>query len=169
MSFSSLRAAAKAMTKRERVIRLDISKSGDLQCKTIMCEKVGGACPCRLARFVGQAASHLTHLEALDVSDSALDVLPTAVFESLPSLKELSARNNKLVEFPSEVNLLKNLETLDLRGNSLKSLPLMELAYLQPKLKRVDVRNNPVELRQNVEQALVSTKTKELESILVFI
>ena len=63
----------------------------DLTCMNIMCEQVGGPCVCKLAR----ALSRLPRLERLDVSGHKLGVLPDTIGE-LESLTHLDVSGNDL-------------------------------------------------------------------------
>ncbi len=81
---------------------LDLTKSKDLLCKNMMCEKLGNACVCKLARFVQQ--TDFPNLHTLILKNNRLDVLPDAIFECLPKLKLLDVRNNQLIELPENVN-----------------------------------------------------------------
>ncbi len=155
MSYLSLAAAAKAATSQGRyaVRRLDLSSSGDLECRNLMCERLGEACACRLARFVQQTALHA--LEELDVSGAGLRALPTAVFDSLPALQVLRAARNAIEQVPSEVGLLKDLRILDLSKNRVTKLPVEQLEQLN-KLEKIILIENPaaVQIVRSMSTAL---------------
>lgn len=93
---------------------LDLSRSADLVCHNIVCEKVGSPCICRL--------SH--------------------VLESLSSLKWLSLARNDLPSLPDSLCRLKELEFLDVSGNSLSVLP-DSIAGLHS-VRHIDIRDNKV-------------------------
>nr|CAD7262544.1 unnamed protein product [Timema shepardi] len=53
-----------------------------------------------------------------------LENLPDSLFVSLPVLKWLDVRNNKLTQFPKTVAYHDNLQVLLLQGNQIQRLPL---------------------------------------------
>ncbi len=157
MSFASLAAAAKAaaLGGRGAVRALELRGSGDLECRNLMCERLGEACACRLARFVQQTP--LRELETLDVSESGLRALPGAVYECLPALRELRAGGNALQDIAPDVRLLTELRVLDLSRNRISALPLGELLGL-PRLERLVLVGNPAAaaLRRSMPPALAA-------------
>mmetsp|Transcript_7207 Transcript_7207/g.12785 ORF Transcript_7207/g.12785 Transcript_7207/m.12785 type:complete len:150 (+) Transcript_7207:154-603(+) len=134
---NSIAAAAKTAARGEKVLRLLLAESVDLQCRNIMCEKLEEACVCRLARFVTQ--TRLVDLIELDITSNRLDVLPTTVFEELPALEKLVLAKNNLRTVPEEVSKLSNLQILDIRENPIESLPTEAIASL-PKLEQLFVQ-----------------------------
>nr|CCA20920.1 conserved hypothetical protein [Albugo laibachii Nc14] len=97
--------------------KLILKKSQDLVCKNLMCEKIGGACACRLAHIL-TCVPKLTHL---DLSNNSLETIPEAVF-GLQDLKYLNLAENKLSSLPQDVMKLQELEYLDLSGNDLSEV-----------------------------------------------
>ncbi|EGZ22345.1 hypothetical protein PHYSODRAFT_496570 [Phytophthora sojae] len=119
-----------------RVEELELSKSGDLICRQLMCEHVGDACACRLAL----ALERVPRLRRLDLSANQLRALPDAVF-SLQNLATLDLQQNRLTTLPPEVQQLAQLEALDVSHNQLKTLPVQQLETLS-KLKTLRVAGN---------------------------
>ncbi len=107
---------------------LDLSRSMDLVCNNLLCEKVGEACICRLSRVL----ERLSALEWLSLANNRLQSLPESLC-SLPNLRHLDVSQNALVALPERMNSLKHLEYLDVRENTLASLPgsLLELPHLR--------------------------------------
>jgi Leucine-rich repeat (LRR) protein len=97
----SLREIASAGRKKQLIERIVLSKSEDLVCNNMMCEKVTLPCICRLEKVLDGVDSPESVL-SIDISDNALDCLP-------PSLAKFT-----------------RLQHLDLRGNALTNVP----AYL---------------------------------------
>mmetsp|Transcript_12185 Transcript_12185/g.22586 ORF Transcript_12185/g.22586 Transcript_12185/m.22586 type:complete len:172 (-) Transcript_12185:860-1375(-) len=152
----SLSGAAKAITARGRgaVRTLDLTRSEDLECRNLMCEKLGEACVCRLARFVQQHApgGGLDKLEKLDLSGAKLNVVPDAVFECLPSLEELRLAENGLTEVPRLVGNLQKLKVLDISNNKLSCLPA-ELATIET-LETIHLDGNQRTLEASLPEKL---------------
>ena len=114
-----MRSAALAITKGDPVRALCLSESEDLVCNNLICEKVGGPCVCRLARYLEQHADVLSDsIVELDLSRNALPAVPDAVFK------------------------LRNLRVLDLSGNALSEVCSHRVAQLS-KLERLDLGENP--------------------------
>ena len=81
---------AEATRHGKRCKSLNLSKSEDLVCKNIMCEKLGEACICRLARCLSFT----------------------------PNVVDIDLSNNGLTNLPDTIYTLENLEKIDLKGNS---------------------------------------------------
>ena len=89
------RSLAEASRLTSSVRSLALRASADLQCRNIMCEKVGGACACRLALTL----QRLSGLTSVDVADNALGVLPSSLWEH-GGLHHLDLSGNELGEWP---------------------------------------------------------------------
>lgn len=149
MSFSSLKGAALALGRGEKVARLALQRSEDLKCKNIMCGKLDEACVCKLARYVAQTP--LAALEELDLSGNAIDVVPSSVFTCLPSLSVLTLRGNRLGAVSDEVKGLRELRHLDLSDNPVTSLPFAALDEL-PHLVSVNLAGSPIAVRSSLQR-----------------
>ena len=98
-----------------------LARSDDLKCVDIMCQWVGDACACRLARALDRRGEAL---RVLDVSGNRLRALPSAVW-AMRALEVLDASDNALT--PADVpfddlmdetkDVAPNLKVLNLRGN----------------------------------------------------
>ncbi|XP_038613053.1 toll-like receptor 7 [Tachyglossus aculeatus] len=88
---------------------------------------------------------NLTSLEQLDISENLLSFLPPSVFEGMPpKLKDLNLAKNGLKTFNwGNLHFLRNLETLDLSYNLLKTTP-RELSNCSRSLRKLILRNNQI-------------------------
>lgn len=66
-------------------------------------------------------------------------------WESLPELRKLNLRRNKIEKIDEEMPTMEKLEYLNLRANKLGDMPMVERLYVFPKLTDLNVINNPVE------------------------
>lgn len=66
----------------------------------------------------------LVNLEELDLSDSAIECLPSEIGK-LKNLKVLNLHNNKITELPVELLTLNNLETIIIANNPLKDCKII--------------------------------------------
>lgn len=82
-----------------------------------MCEKVGEACICRLARVL----SLTPEVERLDLGKNDLTALPEEVFK-LSKLRSLDLSHNRLSTLPPSILQLSQLEVLVLEGNPIATL-----------------------------------------------
>ena len=121
------RSLAEAFTHRSTAHALLLSRSPDLRCVNIMCEKVGRGCGCRLALSL----ERMTVLTHLDVSHAGLDAVPDAVWGLAPRLQSLNLAGNGLTSLSAAgLSRLTHLAALDVSGNPLRELPWRALAAL---------------------------------------
>nr|CAD7396525.1 unnamed protein product [Timema cristinae] len=90
-----------------------------------------------MSNILDYVATKFVYLEG-----NLLENLPDNLFLSLPVLKWLDVRNNKLTQFPKTVAYHDNLQVLLLQGNQIQRLPL-ELG-LVPKLRGLQLLGNPL-------------------------
>ncbi|XP_066213367.1 toll-like receptor 7 [Saccopteryx leptura] len=90
---------------------------------------------------------NLINLEELDLSKNSLSFLPPGVFDGMPPhLKTLILVKNGLKSFNwGKLQYLKNLETLDLSYNQLKTVP-ERLSNCSRSLKKLILHNNQIRL-----------------------
>lgn len=85
----------------------------------------------------------LFHLNFLNISEIALDILPSEI-GNLENLQSLILFGNKLSVLPSEVAKLANLKMLDVSRNELKEFP--ECLNGLTKLVSINLSNNSIEI-----------------------
>ena len=119
------------------VVSVEMRGSEDLVCNNLMCEQLGGACVCRLARFMDS----LPLVERIDLSQNNLSVLPDAIWDR-HKLRELDLSLNALTRLPPHIAALTELEVLRLAGNGIRELP--DELFEMPSLRELDVRDNPL-------------------------
>lgn len=66
-------------------------------------------------------------------------------WESLPNLKKLHLRKNKIEKFEDEMPPLENLQYLNLRGNKIPNLEQLQKLFQYPNLTDINVLSCPVE------------------------
>ena len=93
---------------------LILRRSEDMQCRNLMCEKIGGPCLCRVALVL----SRCTRLHTLSLADNGLTALPEALFEA-KGITDLDLSSNNLTELPRLAQMLPRLERLNVAGNPL--------------------------------------------------
>ncbi|KAG5182396.1 leucine rich repeat protein [Tribonema minus] len=108
-------AEASSMAPQGGPVSLVLRSSEDLLCRNIMCEKLGGACLCRLAVCLGRCSG----LQSLDLAKNGLATLPEAVLEQQHHLRHLDISDNAFTSVPPAVLQLSKLTTLSLSGNPL--------------------------------------------------
>jgi len=120
-----------------RVRVLDLQASADLQCRNLMCAKVGEACLCRLSLVLEKLAK----VECVDLSRNGLDTLPEGLWK-LTNLKELNVSHNKLPFLDEGIGQLRSLVSVSVSHNALSGLPgvLRDLEHLHS----LDVRGNSI-------------------------
>lgn len=149
-SASTARSLAEAYTKRAVLSHLHLSRSADLRCVDLMCEKVGRGCACRLALTLERSSSSLVHL---DISHNNLSVLPEALW-SCARLETLRIGGNGLKSIPAAISRLRALKELHVSDNALQpseaSVPIASL----PRSLRVVALGGNAALGADVEGAL---------------
>jgi Leucine-rich repeat (LRR) protein len=80
----------------------------------------------------------MDELKNLALNDIGIAYISKDAFSYLEdSLKHLELRENKLRSFPIAIQVLSHLESLDLFGNEIKTVPDDLTFYLQSSLKRL--------------------------------
>lgn len=96
-----------------RITHLLLPNSLDLQCRNLMCERVGECCVCRLSLTLDRTP----FLKVLDLSNNQLDRLPDNLW-TLKHLEELNLSENNLTQLPiDKIDQLTRLKLLTLTGN----------------------------------------------------
>lgn len=128
---------AEAVRNAARVRVLDLQASVDLQCRNLLCAKVGEACLCRLSLVLEK----LVKVECVDLSCNGLDTLPEGLWK-LTNLKELNVSHNKLPFLDEGIGQIKSLVSVSVSYNALSALPraLCDLEHLHS----LDVRGNSI-------------------------
>lgn len=128
---------AEAVRNAARVRVLDLQASVDLQCRNLLCAKVGEACLCRLSLVL----ENLVKVECVDLSCNGLDALPEGLWK-LTNLKELNVSHNKLPFLDDGIGQLRSLVSVSASQNALSALPrvLCDLEHLHS----LDVRGNSI-------------------------
>lgn len=107
-------------------------------------------------RRLPTALKELTDLRELSVNGTDIDEIPTEI-RSLLKLRRLDLSRNKISLLPSELWSLPNLSILDVSENNIRKLPV-EMTE-SPALEKLYVRNNPLEIDQEVLMK-ISEKTE---------
>ena len=122
------------------VENLNLSKSEDLICKNLMCEKLGEVCICKLARWASINGPSLDNLQALELENNGLTVLPDSVFD-LNQIEYLNLSHNKLIgNLPTYIQTM----TYDDDDDNDDGTVLLEHANdsILPNLETIYVHNN---------------------------
>jgi len=72
-------------------------------------------------------------------------VTSMAGWESLPALRKLHLRKNKIEKFEEEMPPLENLQYLNLRGNKISTLDQLSRLFQYPSLSDINVLSCPIE------------------------
>ena len=141
------------------VVSVEMRSSEDLVCNNLMCEQLGGACVCRLARFM----ESLPRVERMDLSQNNLHVLPDAIWDRR-NLRVLDLSHNAISRVPQQVAALEKLEVLRLAGNSISELP--DELFEMPALRELDVRGNPLVATEQ-QRLAAAEAAAEVEAVAV--
>ena len=158
---SGLGEASKLVTKGESITALQLGGSDDLECRNIMCEKLGGKCICKLERWLQQTGGEerMPELQTIDLSSNGLDGLPPSLWAQR-GVQCLDLSGNALRELPAEVTEMKALRELRLHGNPLERLPsAKELVRNLEKLERVTISPPPPPSATAATAATTTTTT----------
>ena len=93
---------------------LDLSRSEDLLCRNLVCERVGEPCICRLAVALER---HAATLAWLSLAGNGLTQLPAAL-TALPALRHLDLSANGLSALPAGFADLRSLQVATRLGGS---------------------------------------------------
>lgn len=85
---------------------LDLSRSEDLLCRNLVCERVGEPCICRLAVVLER---HAATLAWLSLAGNGLSQLPASL-TALPALRHLDVSANRLSALPDGFTNLRRLQ-----------------------------------------------------------
>ena len=77
-------------------------------------------------------------------------------WESLPMLKKLHLRRNKIDKIEDELPPLESLEYLDLESNNILTMKVLSRVFQFATLKNLNVTNNPVNLEMSHFNVLMS-------------
>ena len=98
----------------------------DMQCRNMLCEKIGKPCICRLATVLQQ----MTSLRSLLLTGNGLEDLPDTLW-ALRELEVLDLRDNQLTMVSPRISELESLKILKLSGNPRIVLPSESLASMR--------------------------------------
>lgn len=122
-------------------------------------------------RSLPMGIRRLQQLRFLNLSNNDLTMANIDIVMQIPSISDLKLANNKLEgSFPSAVSNLRNLESLDLRGNAITNLP-DELGELH-QLKTLELAENqltslPFEALSKVPLVTLSAPKNKLGGTLI--
>jgi len=104
--------------------------------------------------------ANLTSLKYLNVAKNNLKTLSLCI-SHLQSLKQFYAQENQLTQLPKGLKQCLSLKKLRLNNNQLKDIP--DLRSL-PKLCKINLRDNPPEIMQNLSERLPEDITLIIDS-----
>lgn len=96
----------------------------------------------------------LPKLEELYMGNNLVTAL--SGWETIPAVKKLHLRRNKIEKIDEELPPLEQLEYLNLRGNKIATLEVLERLFKNEKLRDINVLNNPVEQNASSFNILVA-------------
>mmetsp|Transcript_77583 Transcript_77583/g.151864 ORF Transcript_77583/g.151864 Transcript_77583/m.151864 type:complete len:178 (-) Transcript_77583:194-727(-) len=132
----------------------DLSDSSDLSCVNMMCENVGEACICKLARCL----SRCPNLRYLDLAGNNLGALPEEGIASLEKLEYLDVSGNALKDL-SVVAQLSSLVTLKADDNLLTSVDFVKLENLT----QVSLNRNKLEFIPDLSWPTITSPTFSIQ------
>ena len=118
------------------VTSLDLTKSPDLLCVNLMCEKVGEPCICRLSNVLERL-----QLECLNLSSNNLSSLPESIGR-LVQLRQLDLSCNNLTTLPSIMQQLTQLKVGRVAMRSQFEPRIKACTYIALTSQRIDLRGN---------------------------
>lgn len=96
----------------------------------------------------------MPRLEELYLASNAVTAL--SGWESLPMLRVLHLRKNKIEKIDEELPPLEELVTLNLRNNVIKDLENALRVFMFPKLADINLLNNPIEREASSLEVLMA-------------
>ncbi|XP_057690717.1 trophoblast glycoprotein b [Corythoichthys intestinalis] len=112
---------------------------------------------------IGLLNGNLRQLTVLDLSDNDFVLLPDDFFKNLPNLVNLSLQNSSIVSIPNGLTKVPRLQDLDLRHNSLRSLPYTIMTEFSLKSDLyIRLNGNPWRCDCSIEDMLVWLKNSTL-------
>lgn len=97
------------------------------------------------------------NLQELHISNNYIKEIPERFCETLPNLKVLDLRDNKIEKLPDDIQMLQSLMRLDLSNNTISSLPssLCTLAHLVS----LQVEGNPI---RSIRRDIIACGTQRI-------
>lgn len=96
----------------------------------------------------------LPNLEELYMGNNMITAL--SGWETIPAVKKLHLRRNKIEKIDEELLPLEKLEYINLRGNKIASLDILERLFKNVKCLDINVLNNPIEQNASSFNMLVA-------------
>ncbi|XP_015667268.1 leucine-rich repeat-containing G-protein coupled receptor 5 [Protobothrops mucrosquamatus] len=91
------------------------------------------------------AFRNLSNLVVLHLHNNRINFLGKKCFDGLHSLETLDLNYNNLNEFPTSINVLRNLKELGFHNNNIRSIP--EQAFMgNPSLTAIHFYDNPIQI-----------------------
>ncbi|KAM3833103.1 leucine-rich repeat-containing G-protein coupled receptor 5 isoform 2-T2 [Vipera latastei] len=91
------------------------------------------------------AFGNLSNLVVLHLHNNRINFLGKKCFDGLHSLETLDLNYNHLNEFPTSINVLRNLKELGFHNNNIRSIP--EQAFMgNPSLTAIHFYDNPIQI-----------------------
>ena len=96
----------------------------------------------------------MPRLEELYLASNVMTAL--SGWETLPMLRVLHLRKNKIEKIDEELPPLDELVTLNLRNNGIKDLENALRVFMFPKLTEINLLNNPIERESSSLEVLMA-------------